>query len=236
MKSRFEIPTCESCEARIKTVLCHLNDSELSELSLRKTCNLYNKGQAIFYEGNKPLGIFCISEGRIKVHKLGDTGKDQIVRLAKGGDILGYRAMVSGEYYTASATALEDSRICFIPKSTFFDLLQTNSELSMKLVLLLSSDLKTAETKITHLAQKPVRERLAETLLVLKEFYGVEGDGETLKVSMTREEIANIVGTATETIIRLLSEFKKEKLIALHGRKLKILQHTSLVKTANVYD
>ncbi len=126
------------------------------------------------------------------MYKLGSTGKDQIVRLAQAGDILGYRALVSGENYTASATALEESVICFIPKDKFFGILQSSSKMSMKMVELLSTDLKTAEQKITQLAQKTVRERLAETLLILKESFGVKTDESTLNVQLTREEIANI--------------------------------------------
>ncbi|MFH1319328.1 MAG: Crp/Fnr family transcriptional regulator [Bacteroidota bacterium] len=235
MKLKFSTPYCETCISRISSFFALLNDEDLSKIVGNKTCGFYKKGQPIFGEGKKPLGIFCISKGKVKIHKLGDTGKDQIVRLAKLSNILGYRAFISGEYYTASATALEDSVICFIPKSTFSELLQSNPDLSMKLLQFLSNDLRTAETQITHLAQRHVRERLAETLLILKEYYGVENDGATLSVSMTREEIANMVGTATETVIRIFSEFKKEKLIGLNGRKLKILDHPALIKASNIW-
>ncbi|MFH1319193.1 MAG: Crp/Fnr family transcriptional regulator, partial [Bacteroidota bacterium] len=173
MKSKFNNPYCKTCMSWLSSVFSILDDSELSKIDVNKTCNFFKKGQTIFYEGHKPLGIFCISKGKIKIHKLGDIGKDQIVRLYKEGKIFGYRALLSGEYYTDSATALEDSIICFIPKTTFFELLQSKPELSGKLLQFLSIDLRTAESMITRLAQRHVRERLAETILILEDYYGV---------------------------------------------------------------
>lgn len=208
----------------------------LEEIDLSKTANRYKRKQVIFHEGYKPLGVYCINSGKVKVYKLGNTGKDQIVRLAKPGDILGYRAFVSGEYYTASATALEDSVICFIPRKNFFRILQSNSKMSMKMAKLLSANLKTAEDKITQLAQKTVRERLAETLLILNESFGVKSDQNTLNVLLTREEISNIVGTATESIIRILADLKSEGIIDFDGKQIIILNRQGLIKIANTYD
>lgn len=236
MSIKFEIPSCESCKSRLSNLFSTLSDDQLSDLSIDKTCNFYKKGQIVFFEGNRPLGLYCVNKGKIKIFQLGSSGKEQIMRLAKGGDILGYRALIGGELYSASAGIIEDSIICFIPKKTFFDLLQTNSELSTKMMKLLSHDLKSAESRITGLAQKPVRERLAETLLMLKEFYGLESDNKTINASLSREDISNIVGTATETTIRVMSDFKHEKLIDLQGKKIKILNNESLIKAANIFD
>lgn len=236
MKDKFESPQCVTCTTRWTSFFCNLDSNYLEEIDNRKTSNKYKRKQVIFHEGHRPVGVFCVNEGKIKIHQLGDTGKDQIVRLAKPGEILGYRALVSGENYTASATALEDAVICFIPKEKFFEVLQSSTNMSMKLVELLSSDLKTAEQKITQLAQKTVRERLAETLLILKESFGVEKDGNTLTVQLTREEIANIVGTATESIIRILADYKEENIIGFEGKKMIILKPDELVRIANIYD
>jgi CRP-like cAMP-binding protein len=235
-KIKIETPSCESCAARLNNVFCTLSDDEAHDMSIDKSSSFYKKGQLVFFEGNRPSGLYCINRGKVKVYQIGTQGKEQIVRLAKEGDILGYRSLISGESYNASATAIEDSVLCYISRKTFFDLLQENSELSSRVMQLLSHDLRTAETRITALAQKPVRERLAETILTLKEFYGTENDGATINATLTREDIANIVGTATETAIRLLSEFKDEKLIDLVGKKIKILNRDKIVKAANVYD
>lgn len=236
MKFKIESPSCESCQTRLSNIFSTLTDEQAADLSVDKSCNYYKKGQIVFYEGNRPSGLFCVNKGKVKIFQMGGEGKEQIIRLAKDGDILGYRSLIGNEPYSASATVIEDATICFIPKKTFFEVVQTNSELSTKLMKLLSNDLRSAEKRITGLAQKPVRERLAETLLMLKEFYGLDDDGLTIKATLSREDIANIVGTATETAIRLLSEFKTEKLIDLEGKKIKILSTDGIVKAANVFD
>jgi CRP/FNR family transcriptional regulator len=204
-------------------------------MTSEKSCSIFKKGQIIFNEGNKPGGVYCVNKGKIKIYQTGEDGKEQILRLSKEGDILGYRSLISGESYSATASVMEDATVCFIPKRTFFDFLQTNSELSSRMMQLLSHDLKEAETRLTGLAQKPVRERMAETLLMLNEFYGTNKEG-AINAVISREDIANIVGTATETTIRILSDFKNEKLIELAGKKIKIINQHGLIKTAHVYD
>lgn len=236
MNVKLEVPSCAGCQARLTNVFCTLTDEQLNSLSVEKSCNIYKKGQLVFFEGNRPTGLYCVNKGKVKVYQIGLEGKEQIIRLAKDSDILGYRSLISGEMYTASASIIEDATICFIPKKVFFDLLQTNSELSTRMMKLLSNDLKGAEKRITALAQKPVRERMAETILMLKEFYGLDSQKHTIKANLSREDIANIVGTATETAIRVLSEFKNEKMINLTGKKIQIIDSDALVRAANVYD
>ncbi|MGB0243292.1 MAG: Crp/Fnr family transcriptional regulator, partial [Bacteroidia bacterium] len=144
--------------------------------------------------------------------------------------------LLGEESYNASAIVMEESGVCFIPKELFMGVLQRDGVLSMEMMKLLSSDLKHAEESVTHLAQKPVRERLAEALLFMKETYGYQSDGITIDLRITREEIANLVGTATETAIRLLSEMKNEKVVGLEGKKIQILDATQLVRIANIDD
>ena len=229
-------PKCQHCQARFKSVFCDLSEEDLNTLNLSKGCNTFKKGQVVFNEGSFAHGIFCMNSGKVKIAQAGDEGKEQIVRFAKDGDILGYQTLLSGDKYSCSATAIDDASICFIPKNTFFNLIGKNANLSMEIMKLLSHDLKKAEHKITDLAQKPVRERMAEALLFLKETYGYENDNATINVILSREEIANMVGTARETATRLLSEFKDDSIVELVGKKIKILNHQKLVKTANVFD
>lgn len=233
---KSDAPSCENCDSREGSIFCQLNHLELSELSDNKTHNVYKKGQVIFYEGNQPQGLFCIYSGKVKIHKLGDDGKEQIVRFAKKGNVLGYRALLSGDTYYASATALEDTLVCYLSKQVFTKILQSNTELSMQTIKMLSEDLRNAEQKIMNMAQKHVRERIAEALLMLKEYYGMEDDKVTINTSLTREDIANIAGTSTETSIRVLSEFNKDKIISLQGKKIIIVNLNELVKTANLQD
>jgi len=236
MIKKFQPPSCETCKSRFDSVFCMLDEEELGSLSYSKHCNYYLRGQTIFNEGNQPMGLFCINTGKVKLSQAGFEGKEQIIRLAKDSDILGYRALISGEAYSATATVIEDSKICLIPKEVFYELLQHNSKLTSGIMKLLADELKDAEDKITNIAQKPVLERLAEALLMLKEYYGVEDNDNSLNITITREEIANIVGTATETVIRLMSDLRKEGMIKLDGKRIKIVKSDALLKLANLYD
>ncbi|MCX7877254.1 MAG: Crp/Fnr family transcriptional regulator [Ignavibacteria bacterium] len=236
MKLHINIPECTECRSRLKSVFCELSRDEAGDITSEKSCSFYKKGQLIFSEGNRPLGLYCINKGKVKVFQIGEEGKEQILRLAKEGDILGYRALISGEVYSASASALEEAVICFIPKTKFYELIRSSSSLAEKLMQTLSHDLKEAEHRLVALAQKPVRERMAEMILTLKEFYGTTEDGNTINAQFSREEMANFVGTATETAIRILSDFKNEKLISFDGRKIKILNLQGLLKAAHIYD
>jgi CRP-like cAMP-binding protein len=231
-----EANMCQHCEQRFTSVICKAKNEFLDSINEQKVCTVYKKGQTLFNEGSYPFGIYCINHGKVKLSHLGDDGKEQIIRLLKGGDIIGYRALLSGARYSASAITLEDTQVCFIPKELFMSTLKNDAVLSFELMKLLSDELHKAEIKLTHLAQKPVRERLAETLLFIKETYGYENDGVTLNVRLSREEIANLVGTATESTIRLLSEFKKDNMIDLEGKKIKIINQHELLKTANLQD
>lgn len=227
---------CANCKKRFTSVFCNVENDSLDSINEEKVCTPYKKGQVIFHEGSRPLGIYCVNRGKIKLVKLGEDGKEQILRLIKPGDLMGYRALLSGDRYSASAVVMEDSGICFIPKELFMGILQKDGVLSMEMMKLLSDDLRKAETSITHLAQKPVRERLAEALLFIKETYGYEEDQKTIDLKITREELANLVGTATETTIRLLSEMKSEGVIQLEGKKITIINLSKLIKIANIED
>lgn len=234
-KNNFHVD-CETCGSRHKSIFCHLELDELAAFSENKSCISFKKGQQIFHEGAQPLGIFCVNDGKVKIAYSGHDGKEQIVRMAKAGDVLGYRALLSAERYNASATAIDETNVCFVPRDTFFSVLKKNSGLSMEIIKMLSGELKKAEQTITDFAQRPVRERMAEGLLFLKETYGFEEDGTTLNIVLSREDIANLVGTATETAIRLLSELKHDKVVEFVGKKIRVLDMDALIKSANLYD
>ena len=227
---------CAGCSTRLNSIFCNLNKDEMIRFSESKSCLNYLEGHMVFNEGNIPHGLFIINSGKIKISKYSNEGKEQIVRFAKDGDIIGYRALLSGEKYTCSASAINKISICFIPKHTFFDLLTRNGDLALKMMKLLANDLRKAESKITQLAQKPVRERMAEALLILRETYGCESDEKTINIYLSRTEIANMVGTARETATRLLYEFKDDGMVELKGKKIAIIDQKKLVKTANIFD
>lgn len=236
MKKTFDIPHCETCNPRLTSIFGGLSLEEIGDLALHKGCNFHKFGQVLFYEGDSPSGLYCMNTGKVKLSGMSDDGKEQIVRLVKSGDVIGHRALISGEPYALSATVLEDATICFIPKSTFYKLFKDNPSISAHVMQLLCHELHSAEQKQLSLSRKPIRERLAETLMMIKEFYGCEDDGATLRGNIKREDLANIAGTAAETVIRLLSEFKKEQIIELSGKKIKILDPQKLLRIAHVAD
>ena len=231
---QFDHVHCEHCQTRHSSIFCNTDHEVLADLSDSKSCMVYKKGDTIFHEGGHAFGVYCINGGKIKLSITGEEGKEQIVRMAKTGDVLGYRAVLSAERYAATAVALEDSNVCFIPKDQFLKALKGDGNLSFETMKLLSHQLREAEKKITHLAQKPVRERLAESLLFLKETYGFDDGTQCISVQLSREDIANLVGTATETAIRLLSELNRDGVIELKGKKINILNMRELVRVANL--
>ena len=227
---------CQFCAARGDSHFADLDQGELEILSSHKSCVTYKKGQTLFYEGTRPMGIFCINKGKVKVYKMGSNGREQILFIAQPGDFLGYRSMLSEEFYGASATVIEPAAVCFIPKSDFFTILNSNPSFFKKLMAAVCHELGVMEEKLAQIAQKSVRERLASTILMLKETYGMEGDSsDVIDIALSREDLANIVGTATETVIRLLSEFKSDGLIGLEGRRIKVLDVNSLIHEADFY-
>jgi CRP/FNR family transcriptional regulator, polysaccharide utilization system transcription regulator len=236
MNNTLNVPNCEACQIRGKCLFADLENCYLEEISERRNVNQYKKGSIIFHENNYPLGLYGIYNGKVKLYKTAETGKEYILRLAKEGDVLGYRSLISGEKYEVSAMALEDCQVCFVPKQVFMDVLRQSHNLTEKIIAILSCDLKSAQTKVADLAQKSVKERVAETILMLKQFYGLETDGKTINVTLSREDLANLVGTATETLIRSLSEFKKNKVIDLKAKKIAILNEKLLERMANNYD
>ena len=151
----------------------------------------------------------------------------------KEGDIIGYRSLLCGENFQAKAEAMTDIEATFLPADVFMYLLEIDPQLSFVMLQKISYELGESSNTITFLAQKTVRERLAEILLLLEQKLGVDPEG-FIKISLTREEIANIIGTATESAIRLISEFKGDNLIEVDGRNIKILNHDKLMKLGHV--
>jgi CRP/FNR family transcriptional regulator, polysaccharide utilization system transcription regulator len=235
MKNLPTIPVCNECITSTNSIFKHLKNDEILELNFDKGCNFHKKGNIIYHEGSHVNGFYCVSNGIIKLYKTGLEGREQIIRFAKKGEIIGYRSLLSGELACHTAKVLEDAVLCFIPGETLFKLLHKNAELAVELIKLACRELGEANSFITDIAQKTVRERLAEVLFILKDTFGVD-ENNVLQISLTREELANIVGTATESVIRLLSEFKDDKLIELMGRKIKLLNQIALKKIANMYE
>ncbi|MDX5346181.1 MAG: Crp/Fnr family transcriptional regulator [Hymenobacteraceae bacterium] len=232
---KFTPPDCEQCKSRNESLFNCCQTAELASMSQSKSCHIYKKGQVVFNEGSKPHGLYCINSGKIKITKQGSDGKEQIIRLAKPGDVIGYRALMAETAYSASAVSLEDAVVCFIPKPEFEKLIDSNIHFSNGLMKLLSKTLGEAEEKMVNMAYKPVRERLAEALLLLQKTYQSKTE-DMFTISISREDLASIVGTAKETTIRLLSDFKEEGIITTKGSSITILDKEKLYKISHLYD
>ncbi|WP_374402096.1 Crp/Fnr family transcriptional regulator [Flavobacterium sp.] len=218
---------CEQCIVRQFSSLKALNKDELIRMAECKTSYTIKKGEPIFEEGEVTNGIYCIKDGVCKLSKLSDNGKDQIVKLVKPGELLGQRSMISDEPANLSAVALEDMEVCFIPRSEVMQFFTQNNQFSMNVMRTICDDLKGADDHMVNMAQKTVRQRLGETLIYLEETFGKNEDG-TLRIQLSREELAGMIGTATESCIRLLSELNKSEYIELIGKKIKLLDKSKL--------
>ncbi|MEI6507041.1 MAG: Crp/Fnr family transcriptional regulator [Bacteroidota bacterium] len=230
-----EITDCVNCQSLALSVFGSLKREDLHELNNYKQSNLVKKGQIIFSQNNPTYGLYCIHKGKAKVVMIGRDGKEQIVRLAKDADIIGYRSLICGEDYSASAVTLEDSVVCFIPKERLWNLIEKNAQLSKNLMTHLALDLKFAEKRSIDMQQKPASERLAEALLILKVTFELDAD-KSINVELSREEIANLTGMAVETVVRILKDFQEMKIIDLVKKKILILDLLRLQKVANIED
>ena len=222
---------CEQCIVREFSSLKALTKNELVHLSDCKTSRTIKKGEVIFEEGENVNGIYCIKDGVCKLTKLTPNGKDHIVKLVTKGELLGQRSMISDEPVNLSAVALEDMQVCFIPKTEVMGFFDKNNQFSMNVMKTICGDLKDADHHVVNLAQKTVKERLAETLLYLHDTFGQNEDN-TLKVQLSRDELASMIGTATESCIRLLSDFNKLGLIELTGKKILLKDINKLKRLA----
>jgi CRP/FNR family transcriptional regulator, polysaccharide utilization system transcription regulator len=234
-QQEIRVPLCNSCALESGSIFKHLTPEEVETLNFEKDFRQYKRGDILYQEGNRISGFFCINGGIIKVFKTGFDGKEQIIRFAKQGDIIAYRSVLSNELACTSAKVIEDCQVCFIPSEILISFIKTNPAYALELLKLACHELGEANSFITDIAQKTVRERLAEVLLFLVNDFGLDSEN-FLNISLTREELANIVGTATESVIRLLSEFKSDKLVELNGRKIRIINRKGLEKISNVFN
>jgi CRP/FNR family transcriptional regulator, polysaccharide utilization system transcription regulator len=210
-----------------------LTEDEFARLNFEKSCAYYKKGTVVYREGSRLTGFYCVTRGIVKVFKTGIDGKEQIIRFAKKGEIIAYRSLLSQELACTTAKIIDEAVLCHIPYQTLLFLIQSNWQFSHHMLQIVCRELREANDYITDIAQKSVRERLAEVLLLLKENFDLDHQN-TLQISLTREELANMVGTATESVIRLLSEFRQDKLIELDGRRIKFVNIPGLQKVAGI--
>ena len=209
-----------------------LDDLEL--LMANKTEQVYKKGEIIFREGGYPFGIFYIIDGKVKKYKLDKDGREQIIYVANTGELLGYHAILSEDRYPDSAAALEECEIAFIPKEDFLETIHRSEVLSRRLLKTLSHEFAVLANSLTMFAQKSVRERLALQLIVIREKYKVNfRPGMPVEINMSRDDLASLVGTARENVVRVLSEFKEDGILETKGRKIIVHDVNKLISITN---
>jgi CRP-like cAMP-binding protein len=196
-------------------------------------CVSYPKGNLIYKEGDMPVALLNLVEGKVKIFKKGIGGRDQIIRMAKPVGFIGYRAFFAEEAHIASAEAIEDSIVCRIKTEAIFTIVRNNPELAMSIIRALATDLGFSNRRTVTLTQKHIRGRLAEALLVLREIYGTEEDGLTLKIYLTREDLANLSNMTTANAIRTLSNFATEGIVKLDGKKIQLINVDALDRINN---
>ncbi len=211
-----------------------LTKEQIALINQNLSCTVQKRGALIYYEGTRITGSFLVVKGILKIYKTGVEGKEQIIRFAKPGDLIGFRSIVSEELACTSTKVVQEAVLAYFSSTILSSLLQENAKFSMTLMKLTCKELGESNKFLTDIAQKTVRERLAEVLLLLMDTFELDKDN-VLQISLTREELANMVGTATESVIRLLSEFKRSKLIALNGRRIKFLDIPRLIKEGNIF-
>lgn len=226
---------CENCIVRQFNDLRALNKEELKKVSDSKITKKIKKGETLFNEGEKLNGIFCVRDGVTKVSKLSSNGKDQIIKLATKGEVLGQSSIISEEASKLKATAINDMQVCFIPKEKIANPLKANPKFTMSVLKSMVKDLNESNDSILRLSQKNVKQRIAQALLYIKKNYGEDAEG-FLTLNLSREDLAGVVGTAIETCIRNISMFKKEGYIKLSKKKIGILDSKKLERFIEDFD
>lgn len=222
---------CEQCIVKDLSSLKALNKDELIHLAHCKDSYNVKKGDVLFSEGDQMNGVYCIKDGTCKLVKMNSSGKDTILKLITKGELLGQTSILTEDKASLTAVAVEDMSVCFIPKSEILGFINDNNKFSFEVTKDVCNRLKDANDFAANHTHRTVKERLAITLLQIEELNGIDKEG-FLNLQLTREEIASMVGTATESCIRLLSDFKKSNLIELKGKKIKILNHHELKNLA----
>lgn len=217
-----------------ESILKDLPPEDFALLTAHKTEQVYSKGEIIFREAAYPSGIFYVVDGKVKKYKVDKDGKEHIIYVANAGEILGYHAILSEDRYPDSASTLEKSRIAFIPKEDFLNVLQQSAVLSKRLLKTLSHEFAVLANSLSVFAQKSVRERVALQLIVLREKYKVNFQpGMPVEINISRDDLANIVGTVRESAVRILTEFKEAGILETKGRKIIVHDVAQLIKIAN---
>lgn len=211
-----------------------LNEKERETVTLNTEILEFKKNEVIYKLGEIPEHLMCLCRGKVKIYRDGVGGRSQIVRMLRPTQYFGYRAYFAKEPYVTEAAAFESVIVCFIPMSLIEKLVLSNPSLGLFFIRELAIDLGVADERVVSLTQKHIRGRLAESLLFLEESYGLEEDGATIAIYLSREDLASLSNMTTSNAIRTLSTFVDERIIAMDGRKIKIIDKDTLQKISKI--
>jgi len=224
----------EKWDFNSESILSDLPPEDFALLTARQIEQVYKKGEIIFREGAYSSGIYFISNGKAKKYKIDREGKEQIIYVANTGELIGYHAILSEDRYPDSAAALEESTITFIPKEDFLNTLELSETLSKRLLKTLSHEFVVLVNSLTLFGQRTVRERLALQLVVLREKYKINFQpGMPVEINLSRDDLASLVGTVRENVVRILTEFKQAGILTTKGRQITVVDIKKLIEIAN---
>ncbi len=225
---------CHKCIDNKNSIFKVLSNEQKELLLAGMSCVSYKKNEIIFKEGFNPTGLISLAKGKVKIYKDGLNGKEQILRLIRPGDFIGYRALFADDHYNASAGAFEDSIVCIVNKDDLYKVVEQNHLFAIQITTFLAKELGEAESYLISLTQKHLRGRLAESILRLSETYGFESDNTTVKIQLYREDLANLANMTTSNAIKTLYNFRDEKVIELDGKKIRILDIQKLERISRI--
>jgi CRP-like cAMP-binding protein len=225
---QYPNPYIETCLDGATSIFKGLNQKDKEIIAENHTLVHFKRGNQIFKQGEKSRGLICLASGKVKVYKEGVGGRQQIVKMVRPNGFMGYKALFADHPWPVSATAIEESTICLLDKSSIVKILKKNADLALKFIKLLSEELVIANNRTVSLSQKHIRGRIAESLILLRDTYGYEEDGITVRIALSREDIANLSNMTTSNAIRTLSIMASEGIIGLKGRKISLYDPTLL--------
>jgi len=226
---------CSQCDNRDKSIFCQLEHEALTDVSEHKIMNAFKRGQVLFHEGNPAFGVYCISTGKVKLSKTSENGKETMLRIAGPGDLIGFQHIVQNGVNDLTATALEDTKICFLDRSFLQNLVKEENSCAMELLSHVAQDMAALQDRVKGFQSKNVRERVAYMLVDLADRYGSDSkEGRRLGIQLSREDMASMLGVATETLIREISQLRDEGVIEQDGKTIVLTNAQSLRASAGL--
>jgi len=211
-----------------------LTEEERNYISRHVLVCHFRKNEIIHNEGDVPTHMMMLVTGKLRVYKEGVGNKVQIIRMLKPYDLFAFRALIAGETYNTSVSAFEPSVVFKVEKDAFLNVIRQNNVFCYRFMIEMAKDLGRSDAKVVSLTQKHIRGRLAEALIMLRDNYGLEEDGATISMYMSREDLANLSNMTTANAIRTLSQFQSEGIVSIDGRKVKILNESELIHTSQM--